>query len=61
MQNIYLVSAVLDIGCCAFGGYFDAGLNSLLDLEEDQESVVSMMFLGTADRSRKLGGGGGLE
>ena len=51
MQNVYLVSAALGIGCCAYGGYFDDGLNALLDLEDDQEGVVAMMFVGSGQES----------
>ena len=46
MQNIYLESASLDIGCCAIGGFSDNKINSLLDLKEEEEAVIYISALG---------------
>ncbi len=45
-QNIYLLSTALQIGCCSMGGYFDDGINKLLDLEDPLESVVGVTAVG---------------
>jgi len=46
LQNIYLISACLDIGCCPTGGFLDDGYNSLLDLDGIEESVVGVVAIG---------------
>lgn len=45
-QNVYLVSTALGFVCCSLGGYYDDGLNKLIDLEEDVEAVVGAIALG---------------
>lgn len=45
-QNIYLLSTALGIGCCSMGGYFDDGINKLLDLEYPIESVIGATAVG---------------
>lgn len=46
-QNIYLVSEALNIKCCSIGGFADDGLHDLLDLDGEQEAVVTVMAIGT--------------
>ncbi len=45
-QNIYLVSAALNLACCAIGGYLDDKLNKLLDVDGVKESVVAIAVVG---------------
>lgn len=47
-QNIYLLSAALDLGCCAIGGYADDKLNKLLDIDGLNEAVIYVLAVGTA-------------
>jgi len=46
-QNIYLLSTVNNIGCCSIGGYLDDGLNSMLDIHGEDESVIGVIVLGS--------------
>lgn len=45
-QNFYLVSTALGLGCCSIGGYIDDAINSLLDLDGVEESVVGVVAVG---------------
>lgn len=45
-QNIYLISPLLNIGCCAIGGYIDDNLHRLLDIDGISEAVVYVLALG---------------
>lgn len=45
-QNMYLLSAALDVGCCSVGGFIDDGLNALLDIDGINEGVVGAIALG---------------
>lgn len=45
-QNLYLLSSALNLGCCALGGFLDDQLNSLLDLDGINESVINVLVLG---------------
>lgn len=45
-QNIYLVSTMLGLSCCAIGGYKDDKINSLLDVDGEEESVVAVYVIG---------------
>lgn len=45
-QNIYLLSTSLKLGCCALGGFLDNQLNSLLNLEKTNESVIYALAIG---------------
>lgn len=47
-QNIYLVSTMLGLGCCAIGGYKDDSLNKLLDVDGVEESIVALYAIGRA-------------
>jgi len=46
MQNIYLVSAALNVNCCAIGGFIDKQINNILDLETQKEQTVYMCAIG---------------
>jgi SagB-type dehydrogenase family enzyme len=45
-QNIYLVSAALNLACCAIGGFIDDELNKLLDIDGVKESVINTTVVG---------------
>lgn len=45
-QNIYLLATNFNLGCCAIGGFDDDGINKLLDLNSDSESVVYILAVG---------------
>jgi len=45
-QNVYLMSAALELGCCAIGGFLDEKLNELLDLDGKEESVINFIVVG---------------
>lgn len=47
-QNMYLISAALDIGCCTIGGFIDDGLNTVLDIDGFNESVVGVIAIGVS-------------
>ena len=49
-QNIYLLSAVLKLGCASIGGFIDDKLNSLLDLDGEDESVLGVIAVGEIDK-----------
>jgi len=40
MQNIYLVSTALQLGCCALGGFADKRINTFLNLDVQKEVIV---------------------
>ncbi|OGH18983.1 MAG: hypothetical protein A2868_00630 [Candidatus Levybacteria bacterium RIFCSPHIGHO2_01_FULL_40_15b] len=46
IQNIYLTSTALNLGCCPTGGYNDDGYNSLLDLDGVEESIIGVVAIG---------------
>lgn len=45
-QNIYLNSTVLGLSCCAIGGFNDARLNELLDIDGENESAIYLLAIG---------------
>ncbi len=45
-QLIYLLSAVLNIGCCAVAGFVDDRLNKMIDVDGVNESVVGVFSVG---------------
>lgn len=45
IENVYLVAAALNIGCCEIGGFFDEKANELFDFEKEKERVLSMVLL----------------
>lgn len=46
-QNMYLLSAGLNLGCSGLGGYLDDKLHKLLDIDGINEAVVSVTAIGT--------------
>jgi len=50
-QNMYLATTALNLGCCALGGYADAPVHELLDVDGINESVVYSMVIGTPIRN----------
>jgi SagB-type dehydrogenase family enzyme len=45
-QNIYLVIASMNLGCCAIGGFKDDDVNELLRLDSNEESVIYAFCIG---------------
>lgn len=45
-QNIYLLSAALNLACCGIGGCLDDELNKLLGVDGVKESVVAVAVVG---------------
>lgn len=45
-QNIYLMTAALGFGCCSIGGFIDDGLNTLLDINGQDEGVIGVVAIG---------------
>lgn len=41
-QNIYLLSAKYNIGCCGIGGYVDETICNVLDLTKDEIPIYSL-------------------
>lgn len=49
-QNVYLISSLLNIGCCAIGGgFYDGKINELLGIDGIEESVIYIFALGGVD------------
>ena len=46
-QNIYLIVESLGLDCCSIGGFIDNKINSLLDLNSNQEAVCLIIACGT--------------
>lgn len=46
IHNIYLTTTALNLGCCAVGGFIDDGLNNLLDLDGEQETIMAVVAIG---------------
>lgn len=42
-QNFYLLAAAANLGCCSIGGFLDDKINSLLDLDKDDEGVIGLI------------------
>ncbi len=45
-QNAYLLTTVLNLKCCAIGGFIDKDVNSLLDLDDENEFAVYLLGVG---------------
>lgn len=45
-QNLYIISAALDLACCALGGFIDKNVNRLLDIDKDDETALIMVAVG---------------
>jgi SagB-type dehydrogenase family enzyme len=45
-ENLALAAVALGLGSCQIGALFDNEVNSLLEIEEKQESVVYMSAVG---------------
>lgn len=46
-QNFYLLASATDLGCCSIGGFLDDKINSLLDLDKEDEGVIGLIAVGT--------------
>lgn len=45
-QNIYLVSTILNLKCCALGGFCDSEIIALLDIDEHNEIPLYLVAIG---------------
>ncbi len=45
-QTLYLISSALSINCCAIGGFIDRYFEDILDIDGNQESLISAYALG---------------
>ncbi len=45
-QNLYLLSARLNLRCCAIGGFIDKEINDFLDIDSNNEFAVYMVAIG---------------
>ena len=45
-QNISLIATALGLGSCAIGGFIDSKLNTLLDIDDEQEFAVYTLAIG---------------
>jgi len=45
-QNVYLLSAALNVGCVAIGGYLDDEINELVGMNGVDEAVVYLLAVG---------------
>lgn len=50
VQNIYLSSAALGLGCCTIGGFYDDSMNRLLGVDSAKETVVYIAIVGVRGR-----------
>lgn len=46
-QNMSLVADTLKLKCCCIGGFIDEKINSLLDLNQDQEFALYILAIGS--------------
>lgn len=46
-QNISLIAEELGLGCCSIGGFVDDGLNTQIDFDKIDESVIGVIAVGT--------------
>ncbi len=53
-QNIYLNASVLNIGCCACGGFVDDQLNNFLDIDGVNEATLYVLGIGSKLSDSKL-------
>lgn len=47
-QNLYLLSASLDLSCCATNGFIDDKFNELIDIDGIHESIIYTLVIGNA-------------
>jgi len=45
-QNLYLLSTILKLKCCAIGSFIDDKINSLLDINGVDESIIYILTFG---------------
>ena len=46
-QNLLLASEALDLKCCPVAAFFDDEMNSLLEIDSEEEAVVYLASVGT--------------
>jgi|SRR3989338_8579904 len=46
IQNFYLISSALDLGCCALGNVLDDKLDEILDLDPLEETTIGILVIG---------------
>lgn len=45
-QNLYLAATAMNLGCCAIGAFFDDEVNSLLQLDGQEETTIYLATIG---------------
>jgi SagB-type dehydrogenase family enzyme len=45
-QNFYLVTQALGLKCCSIGGFIDDGLHNLIDLDGEEEAILTTIAVG---------------
>ena len=45
-QNFYLVAQALGLKCCSIGGFIDDGLHDLIDLDGEEEVILTTIAVG---------------
>ena len=46
LHSFYLVSEVLNMGCCAIGSPFDTSIEDMLDIRDSDEAFVASLVIG---------------
>ena len=46
LENFYLVSAALDLGCCGIGSIFDTEIENILDINPPDEAFIGSFVVG---------------
>lgn len=44
-QNFYLTTNALNLKCCSIGGFIDNGLHNLIDLDGEEEAVITTIAI----------------
>lgn len=45
-QNLYLAAEAIDCGACAIGAFYDEGMNTILDLDGENQFVIYVATIG---------------
>lgn len=51
VQNIYIVSTALHLGCCSIGGFIDDKVNEILNIDGINETAIYMVAIGKISQS----------
>lgn len=45
-QNLYLAATAMNLGCCSIGAFFDDEVNTLLDIDGQEETTIYLASVG---------------